>query len=46
MVEDAGHLLHHLGTNALLVKIVIKEEYRIIPIYLNNGAFLGLYWKG
>ena len=44
MVEDAAHLLHYLSTNALLVKIVIKEEYRIIPIHLNDRAFLGFYW--
>ena len=45
-VEDAAHLMQHLGINALLAKIDVKEAYRIIPIHPEDRPFLGLNWNG
>ena len=44
-VEDSAHLLQHLGTNAQLAKIDVKEAYRIIPIHPEDRPFLGLCWR-
>ena len=45
-VEDAAHLMQHLGINALLAKIDVKEAYRIIPIHSDDRPFLELNWNG
>ena len=45
-MEDAAHLMQHLGINALLAKIDVKEAYRIISIHPDDCPFLGLNWNG
>ena len=45
-IEDAVHLMHHLGHNCQLAKLDNKEEvYRIIPAYSEDHLFQGICWK-
>ena len=44
-VEDAAHIMHHLGQGALLVKLDVKDAYRIVPIHPYDCRFLGIQWK-
>ena len=44
-VEDAAHIMHHLGQGALLAKLDIKDAYRIVPIHPYDRRFLGIQWK-
>lgn len=40
-IEDAIHLMYHLGHNCQLAKMDIKEAYRIIPIHPEDQVFQG-----
>ena len=44
-VDDATHLMHHLGPNTLLVKLDIKGAYRLIPVHSNDRIFQGICWQ-
>ena len=44
-IEDAAHLMHHLGHNCQLAKLDIKEAYRIIPVHPEDRVFQGIRWK-
>lgn len=44
-VDDAAHLMHHLGPNTLLAMLDIKEAYRLIPVHPNNWIFQGICWQ-
>ena len=44
-VDDAAHLMHHLGPNTLLAKLDIKEAYRLIPVHPNDRIFQGICWQ-
>ena len=45
-VEDAAHLMHYIGPNALLAKMGIKQAYRLIPICPQDCIFQGIQWRG
>ena len=44
-VEDAAHLMHHLGPDTILAKLDIKEAYRLIPVHPNDRIFQGIQWQ-
>ena len=44
-VEDAAHIMHHLGQGSLLAKLDIKDAYRMVPIHPYDRRFLGIQWK-
>lgn len=44
-VEDATHLMYHMGPKTLLTKMDIKEAYRLIPI-CPDRIFQGIQWRG
>ena len=44
-IEDAAHLMHHLGHNCQLAKLDIKEAYRIIPVHPEDRVFQEICWK-
>ena len=41
-VEDAAHIMHHLGQGALLAKLDIKDAHRMVPIHPYDRRFLGI----
>ena len=45
-VGDAAHIMHFLGSNALMAKLDIKKPYRIIPIHPDDHRFIGVCWRG
>ena len=44
-VEDAAHLMYHLGPNTMLAKLDIKEAYRLIPVHPNDRIFQEILWQ-
>ena len=45
-VDDAIQFITKLGRGALLVKIDIKNAYRIIPVHPHDHHLLGVQWEG
>lgn len=45
-VEDAALLMHALGPGTLLVKLDIRDAYRLLPIHPEDCPFLGVRWQG
>lgn len=45
-VDDAVRLIQQLGHGAQLVKLDIKDAYRIVPVHPNDYHLLGIRWKG
>ena len=44
-IEDASLAMHALGPGAQLVKIDIRDAYRIIPVHPEERPFLALSWQ-
>ena len=44
-VDDAVQIIRCLGQNAQLIKLDIKDAYRIVPINPCDYALLGLRWR-
>ena len=45
-VDDAVDVILALGRDTELVKIDLKNAYRILPIHPNDRQFLGISWEG
>ena len=45
-VDDAVHIIHQLGRDTQLIKLDIKDAYRIIPTNPTDYALLGFVWRG
>lgn len=45
-VDGAIDFVVALGRGTQLVKIDLKNAYRILPIHLENRQFLGVAWEG
>ena len=45
-VDEAVDIILHLGPGAELVKIDLKNAYRIVPIHPDDHHLLGIDWKG
>ena len=45
-VDEAVRIIKHLGRNTQLVKLDIKDAYRIIPVHPADYHLLGISWKG
>ena len=45
-VDEAVSLIRQLGRGTKLVKIDIKDAYRIVPIHPDDYHLLGITWKG
>ena len=45
-VDDAVTIIRRLGKGTLLLKIDIKDAYRLIPIHPDDYHLLGILWEG
>ena len=45
-VDDAVGIVQNLGRDAQLVKLDIKDAYRIVPVHPDDYHLLGIRWKG
>lgn len=45
-VDDAVGIIHQLGRGTQLVKLDIKDAYRIVPVHPADYHLLGIRWKG
>ena len=45
-IDDAVDLICKLGVGTLLVKMDLKDIYRIVPIYPDNQPFVAVEWEG
>ena len=45
-VDDAVRIIQHLGRGAELVKLDIKDAYRIVPVHPADYHLLGIRWEG
>ena len=45
-VDDAVNLIQQLGRGSQLVKLDIKDAYRIVPVHPDDYHLLGIKWKG
>ena len=44
-VDDAVALIRQLGRNTLLIKLDIKDAYRIVPVHPADYPLLGISWR-
>ena len=44
-VDDAMAIIQRLGRNTRLIKLDIKDAYRIVPVHPADYALLGITWK-
>ena len=44
-VDDAVHIIRHLGKGTQLVKLDLKDAYRIVPVH-PDYHLLGIKWRG
>ena len=44
-VDDAVHIIQHLGRGTELVKLDIKDAYRIVPVHPADYHLLGIRWE-
>ena len=45
-VEDATRGIVNYGTGALLIKIDIRNAYRVVPVHPDDRWLMGMLWKG
>ena len=45
-VDDAVHLITELGMRTELVKLDLKNAYRIVPVHPDDHHLLGIQWEG
>ena len=45
-VDDAVDIIRKLGRGTQLVKLDIKDAYRIVPVHLGDYHLLGIEWRG
>ena len=45
-VDDAVSIIQQLGKGTQLVKLDIKDAYRIVPVHPADYHLLGVHWKG
>lgn len=45
-VDDAVNIIQKLGRDTELVKLDIKDAYRIVPVHPADYHLLGIHWKG
>ena len=45
-VEDATRGIVNYGTGALLIKIDIRNAYRVVPVHSDDWWLMGMLWKG
>lgn len=45
-IDDVIQLIQQLGKNTKLVKVDIKDAYRIIPVHPADYDLLGITWEG
>ena len=45
-VDDAVHIIRKLGRGTRLVKLDIKDAYRIVPVHPADYHLLGIEWRG
>ena len=45
-VDEAVRIIQHLGHGTQLVKLDIKDAYRIVPVHPDDYHLLGIRWKG
>ena len=46
MVDNAVSIIQQLGKGTQLVKLDIKDAYRIVPVHPADYHLLGVHWKG
>ena len=44
-VDDAMAIIQQLGRNTRLIKLDIKDTYRIVPVHPEDYPLLGITWK-
>ena len=45
-VDDAVQLIRNLGRDTLMVKLDLKDAYRIVPVHPQDYHLLGIAWEG
>ena len=45
-VENAVDIIRQLGPGTQLVKLDIKDAYRIVPVHPTDYHLLGVKWRG
>ena len=45
-VDDAVNIIRQLGRGTQLVKLDLKDAYRIVPVYPADYHLLGIKWRG
>ena len=45
-VEDATQGIVNYGTGALLIKIDIRNAYRVVPVHPDDRWLMGMLWEG
>ena len=45
-VDEAVDIIRHLGRDTQLVKLDIKDAYRLIPVHPDDYHLLGISWRG
>ena len=45
-VDDAVALIQQLGQDTQLIKLDIKDAYRIVPVHPADYNLLGITWRG
>ena len=44
-VDNAAHIIQHLGQGAQLVKVDLKDMYRVITVHPHDHHLLGILWQ-
>ena len=44
-VDDVVNIIQQLGQGTLLVKLDLRDAYRIVPVHPNNRPLLGMQWR-
>ncbi len=45
-MDTAVNIVQQLGRGTELIKLNVKDAYRIVPVHLADYHLLGIYWKG
>ena len=45
-IDDAALLMQYLGPYAVMVKLDIKDDYRMVLVHPEDRRFLGVSWQG